>query len=74
MRVDASADGERHQQDRIAERILIRPRTEPRGQLQQVVGELPGEILRHVWHGRILRRLVRCSKDLFNEQGADVRA
>ena len=66
-RVHASADRQRHQQNRIAERILLGPRAEARGQIQEFLGELPDGVQRHVRHRSILRRFVRCSKNSLDE-------
>ena len=54
---------ERHQQNRIAKRVLRRPRAHPRRQVQQFLGEKTGRIRRgNIGHGKTMARFVRCSK------------
>ena len=61
--IHAAGDGEREQQNGIAERVFLNSRAQSRRQFQQFLGEEGGRVRGwDIGHGRRMARIVRCSK------------
>lgn len=71
---DTPADRQRHQQDRVAERIFLGAGGGARGQLQEFLGERPCPIEWSVRHHRTLRCIVQCSKMPLEDSSAAIQA